>query len=208
MLVKIQKTDTSVLAVWKVTESRDELLSELERTYFLERDVLSLSTESRQIERLAVRVLLKKILGKEVSIEYEKSDKPYLTDASYNISISHTKDYVAVFLDEEKHVGIDIEKISEKVKRIKSRFISDREHIDAANELVHLLLHWSAKEAMFKVLNEEGVNLKEHLQIGVFSPQKSGFFYANETRTNERKTFCVNYEVSDDYVLTWLSSEN
>ncbi|NDW10748.1 4'-phosphopantetheinyl transferase superfamily protein [Dysgonomonas sp. 520] len=199
MLIRKEKYDTTHLAIWKIDESREELFSMLENKSFLQKDVLLVSSEAKQTEKLAVRVLLKELLGKEVNIKYEVSGRPYLSDKSFHLSISHTKGFVAVILDKDKTVGIDIEKISDKVVRVRDRFVSDQEFIDPDNELIHLLLHWSAKETMYKIIDREGVDLKSDLQIHHFKPQQKGTFEAGEIK----QTFTINYEVTEDFVLTW-----
>ena len=47
---------------------------------------------------------------------------PFLTDNSYNISISHTGKYVRIILNKYRKVGIDIEKISDKVLRVRNKY--------------------------------------------------------------------------------------
>ena len=83
-----------------------------------------LKAPSRKLEYLAVRVLLKTMLGKEVRIGHEPSGKPFLTGGEYHVSISHTKGYVAVGLHESAQPGIDIEVYGERVRKVESRFIT------------------------------------------------------------------------------------
>ena len=49
--------------------------------------------------------------------------------------------------------GIDIEYRSDRVKRIRSRFLAPEEeqNIDTAHEEEHLLVYWCAKEALYKL---------------------------------------------------------
>jgi phosphopantetheinyl transferase len=165
-------------------------------------------TEYRRLEWLSVRVLLKELAGEEKEILYHSSGKPYLADNSFHISISHTKGYVAVSLNREKETAIDIEKIAPRVENIRSRFMSEKEEkaLSENQELIHLLLHWSAKETLFKILNERNVEFKSQLHIQSFEPllYEWGSFQAYETRTGQQNTFTIDYYVHEDYVLTCI----
>ncbi|MDH6354629.1 4'-phosphopantetheinyl transferase [Dysgonomonas sp. PH5-45] len=198
-----QEVGKYILGVWKVEESAGELLSILGDD-FTEKSTLwpGLSAQ-RVLERLAVRSLLKQLLGKNVEIQYTPSGKPYLPDNEKmpNISISHTKGYVAVLLSGTKG-GIDIEQITNKVIRIESKFISEEESIIPENKLTHLLLHWSAKETMYKSVGEGGIDLKKHLLIHPFSPQEKGSFIG-EYRKHTPQFFEIKYTVTPNYVLTY-----
>ena len=114
-----------------------------------------------------------------------------------------SRGYVAILLSRSRPVGIDIETISERVSKVSEKFISNKEYIDPSNKVVHQLLHWSAKETLFKILKMGEVDFKEHLHILPFNPQKEGVFEAKEYKTNMQKSYIIHYEVLDDAVLTW-----
>lgn len=141
--------------VWKMEESSDEFLGMLEHkadySSFLER----VSVEKRRQERLASRVLLKELLGEEVRVDYHSTGAPFLACVPLYISISHTKDYVAVILD-KRPTGIDIEYRSDRILKIRSRFMNPEEEagIDLEHEVEHLLIHWCAKETLFKIIGQ------------------------------------------------------
>lgn len=201
LIHKYTNTDYT-LGVWKITESADTLLSQLEK---VESDTLcqEYHSESRLLEIAATRVLLSHIIHRSAKIEYQPNGKPYLRDYPLNISISHTKGYAAVILSHSECPGIDVEYISDRVKRIRSRFVSDKEFIDPENEIIHLLLHWSAKETMYKSLSKEGVELKSDFLINSFIPASSGVFTSREFYTERQLCFNIQYFITDDYVLTF-----
>lgn len=198
--------DSTLIGIWKVEESRDELLSMLSHHEWIQ-NIYAIKSESRVLEILAARVLIKELTREEKEVYYNASGKPFLSDKSYHISVSHTKGYVAVAINKEKHVGLDIEQVSEKIKRVKSRVIAENEYIDADNELIHLLLHWSAKEAMFKFIDVEGVDFLKHLFVDKFEPEDKGVFYSSETRTKDRHHFKAFYQVEKDFVIVCLEAE-
>ena len=148
---------------------------------FLER----VSAEKRRQERFASRVLLKELLGEEVRVDYHSTGAPFLACVPLYISISHTKDYVAVILD-KRPTGIDIEYRSDRILKIRSRFMNPEEEagIDLEHEVEHLLIHWCAKETLFKIIEQEGVDFQKASSRESFSLFiECGTFKGRETRT-------------------------
>lgn len=199
-------TDSTLLGIWKVDENQTELLSLLSHHEWIQ-NIYSIRSESRALEILSARILIKELTGEEKQVQYSNTGKPFLIDQSYHISVSHTKKYVAVVINKERPIGLDIEYISEKIRRVQSRIISTNEYIDSGNELVHLLLHWSAKEAMFKFLDEEGVDFRQNLFVSKFIPQQEGTFSAFETRTNQNIHFNAYYKVGNEFVMVCIEEE-
>jgi 4'-phosphopantetheinyl transferase EntD len=194
-----------ILQVEAISETTDVLLSQLERkAWYL--PSLSAMSAHRQREWLTVRSMLKKATGEEKQILYTTSGKPYLADASYHIGISHTKGYAAVALDKRHPITVDIERISPRVEKIRSRFMSldEEQHLSAAHPLLHLLLHWSAKESLFKYMDEDDIEFRTQLHIHPFQPTIGAWSEcgAHETRTAGRQQFTIRYLVKEDYVLT------
>jgi phosphopantetheinyl transferase len=207
MLFRQQHTPNgALLGIWKIEEAREELLQLLPKKLCAEaiEHIAKIRAEQRAVEWLATQILLYTLLGEEKQILKKTNGQPYLSDNSYQISISHTKNYAAILLHPTLSVGIDIETISERVKKIAYKFISDDEYIDPTQEVVHQLLHWAAKESLFKLLGETEVDFKQHLHINPFTPLLEGMISANETKSNDRKSFVVHYEVCNDYVITWI----
>lgn len=195
-----------MLGIWQVEESRDTLLADLSHHEWIQ-NIHTIKSESRVLEILVARLLIKELLGEEKEVYYKASGKPYLTDQSYHISVSHTKKFVAVAINKDKPIGLDIEQISEKIKRVQSRVIGEGEYIDSGNELVHLLLHWSAKEAMFKFMDSDNVDFRKDLFVSRFIPEKAGVFFASESRTDSNHQFSAYYKVQKDFVLVCLEEQ-
>lgn len=74
--------------------------------------------------------------------------------------------------------------------------------IDKGHETEHLLLHWCAKETLFKMVGQEGVDFLRHLHVRPFPYAEEGRFTVFETRTEEGSVFRLNYLVTPDFVLT------
>lgn len=201
--------EDGLLGLWKMEESKQELLELFPQNLRVRASdyVDKMRSGQRALEWLTTRLMVLILLNEEKITKRKKNGQPYITDGSYNISISHTKNYAAILLHKTKTVGIDIEARTERVLKIASKFISETEYIDSSQKTEHQLLHWSAKESMFKAMNLVGVDFKEHLHIEHFTPSKSGVFHAYETKTETGNRFKIHYEIHPDYVLTWLFSE-
>lgn len=204
------KYTTPQRAIWKIEESSEELLKLLDRKEEYLPALSSLHTEKRKQEWLAVRVLLRELLGEEKLIAYHANGAPYLPDAPFYISLSHTHGYVAVLLQEQPFVGIDIEERGDRILRVRSRFMSKEEEaiIVPGREIEHLLVYWCAKEALFKMIGQEGVDFQTHLKVYPFSLAQSGALLAQETHTSAARTFCLCYEILPEFVWVWSIGEN
>ncbi|MFY9598321.1 MAG: 4'-phosphopantetheinyl transferase superfamily protein [Dysgonamonadaceae bacterium] len=206
MLIRNQHIDENcILGIWEITESKEELLALYPKNLQQEaiKHIRKMKSEKRIIEWLSVRLMLSLLLNEEKMVYHKNNGQPYLMDNSYNISISHTNKYAAILLHRHKKVGIDIEEISERVHNVASKFISEDEFIDESQKSVHRLLHWSAKETLFKLMDVEEIDFKKHLRLDKFIPAKKGIITAQETKTNKKSRFNIFYEVHPTYVLTW-----
>ncbi len=199
--------ENSRWAVWKLEETLEDLLSSFPHSGKYKQEIERFSSLHRRLEWCAVRVLLYTMLGTEKEIRYQSNGKPYLADKSFSLSISHTKGYVAVILGRvNKEVGIDIEQYGERVHKVAHKFIRDDELPGSygGTDTWGLLLHWSAKESVFKCMNTEEVDFREHLQIYPFIVCSEGEFEVIEYRTVDCCRFCVHYRLFPDFVLTYI----
>ena len=72
------------------------------------------------------------------------------------------------------------------------------------SSIASLLLHWSAKEAIYKCMEiQEEVDFKEHLRIFPFEVKEEGTFQAQEYRSPRQHPYTVSYRLHPDFVLTW-----
>ncbi|MDP4277618.1 MAG: 4'-phosphopantetheinyl transferase superfamily protein [Bacteroidota bacterium] len=165
----------------------------------------TLSNPVRRAEYLAVRALAKRMGIKAETINYLPSGKPYLANDTRTISISHTKDYVAVMLSRLPLAGIDIETRSPRVMRVRHKYMHpEEEHqlvASGIDETVGLLLHWCIKEAIFKAIPEEGVDFAQEIRVTELSCLDGTWHFTGKSfRSNT--PFQVNYLIGPAFVLT------
>lgn len=99
---------------------------------------------------------------------YYENNKPHIKDHIYkSISISHTKNYLAVQLHKQSIAGIDIETSRPQLLKIQHRFLTEQEAIKADNDTDILCCFWTAKEASFKVFGMDSISLKNNISIDI-----------------------------------------
>lgn len=194
-----------LLGVWKIEESSDELLAMLDLQSEYLPFLQQIKTEKRRREWLASRVLLKELAGEELLIAYHEDGAPYLPGSSFSLSISHTNGYAAVLLQEHGPAGIDIEYQSSRVLKIRSRFMSPDEDasVCSEHEVEYLLIHWCAKEALYKMIRQRDVDFIEHLHITPFNYATSGDINVYETRTHLQQSYMLRYAVYPEFILVY-----
>jgi phosphopantetheinyl transferase len=195
------------IAIWEISESEEELynmlqLDEKEQQHF---QTLSLA---RQKQWLGSRVLLRTLLQTEQPIELniDEHRKPFLNNFPFEISISHANHMAAVIIYEGKNVGIDIEKISERILKIKNKFLSTEElkFISSTNELEQLHVCWGAKESLFKLYGKGSLPFIEGIKINTFEYSKTGQVAASIAIPAYHANFNVQYLKYEDFMLTWV----
>lgn len=192
-------------AIWKIEENEETLAARLpDGCRLLAEARCRFKASSRRLEWLAVRRLLHEV-GCNSPIAYYPTGRPYLADDNRHISISHTRGYAAVAVHQRIPVGLDIEQRTDKVCRVKDKFLSDEEKSflpSEKNNVEAMLVIWTAKEAMFKLIDREGIDFAGHLHVSPFVPAAEGTVQAYETFTGEGETFEFVYQTFPDFVLS------
>lgn len=194
LLIKKQVDSFGIIALWKVEENNQKLEELLTRLSNFSGIPSHLNHHYRITEWCVIRLLLAEIFEKPLFYEliYDENGKPYLPDRLNHISISHTKEYVAVMVNENKPVGIDIEIISPRIEKIVHKFISEEEKkwIQSSNYLEQLYIIWGAKEVLFKLYSKGGIDFKKHLEVEPFN-----FSYKGNLSGNFKKGFIKTYQM-------------
>lgn len=211
MLQMIVDTQVCRLALWHITESVDELLQlcpSSNSTYY--RDLIEdMRSDKRKKEVLSSRILINQLCGNEQQVCYHDNGQPYLAETNQSLSISHSKDYVAVILSASAKVGVDLEAYSDKALRVAKKFIHVEDVLPAELggsqewnlEVKQHVLAWSAKEAFFKYVGSPLlVDYKRDLSLHTNGDE----LIAKETATGQSYQAQVYYRMGEDYVLTWV----
>lgn len=203
-LFKSISVPDGLLAVWYITESSGELLSFFTPEEIAEPDFQKFTYEKRKAEWLAIRALLKQMIGSGFEISYSDEGKPILAHPVYHhISISHSRDFAAVYIHQLQSVGIDIESINRNYASVKKRYLSVTELEHANEDPLLQCIYWCAKEAIFKLVNEDGVDFRKQIQMIAFDPEQDTFF-ARFVSINQATTYQLRYTTFNQHCLVWV----
>ena len=196
------------LAIWELTETEDFFATKVS----LQSNV---THHHKRLQHLAGRYLLPYLFTDfpSSSIAIATTRKPYLPDEQYHFSISHCGNYAAALVSREERVGIDIEMYTERVHKIKHKYLHPLELafvnsivIEKQTELLTLL--WSAKESMFKWWGNGEVDFSEVLRIDPFLMQHEGIIHARFEKGKTNIPLELNYRMMEKMCLVWVNNES
>ncbi len=203
ILEKKYKNNIS-LAVWQITESHDELQAMLPSEILTDEELASISHPQKQVEFFCSRLIIKHLANsldiKYVGIKKDIFGKPYLVGSIWQMSITHTSNFVAAVMHPSEAIGIDMEKPSEKLKKIAHKFLSETEITEAESDIEKLCIYWSAKEALYKLYGKRKVIFSKNLYIFPFKKEQNkitGQLIINDLDKN----YNIYIEKINDYVL-------
>lgn len=186
-----------------IDRTADEYEWQLEHNEYYASKVANLKPESRRrLEILAVRCLLRDMLGEEQNVVYDEFGAPSLSDSNRFLSISHTDGYVAAIVGEQP-VGIDVERRGRRVERVKSKFLQASEEslvCSVCDPILAMHLIWSAKEAVFKFLGQKYYDLQNLTRITCIDFEER--FMTMEVE-GHNKPLTIHFEYTDEYVLCY-----
>lgn len=195
-----------LIGIWQFTESTADLLPLFSPEELNDSTFLKYTHEKRKLEWLATRRLISQLIGFDFTISYLESGKPILQhDRFRHISISHSRDFAAVILHENLGVGIDIEDTSRDFSRIDKRFLSDEELSFVGSDPQLQCLYWCAKEAIFKLVDDQGIDFKK--QIHISPDSKSNGFRGKFISGESEIFFHLHHEYFSGNCLVWVANE-
>lgn len=196
------------IGLWEISEAPEELEQLAGLSPADSMTYSCISALHRKKEWLATRALLNELTGETMLIKYQNDGKPYFENSKYQISISHTTGFVAIMLHQFNLPGIDIELASRQVSRVASRFLSPEE-FDICHEVPEfsnrkLLLHWCAKEAIFKMIPFSDIEFSTDIQIKLNdSIQDSGSLQGLFIGKSEQIPIALEYLEKAGVIMVW-----
>lgn len=128
-------------------------------------------------------------------IGHAASGQPLLR--GYHVGVTHTKGYAALMLSNSCDVACDIEHFSDRVERIKSKFLCKEEKAD---DLDSLLVHWCSKETVYKLFPEDNLQFSQ-MRVGPFSTMSDWACEVENMKRGEKVR--VDFELTMQFVLTY-----
>lgn len=166
----LKPNSQTILKIWKITESYQELISPLALKPESKTRVLGMKSELHQRGFLSVRHLLRTFGYTDADLFYDENGKPHLKDGKH-ISITHSFTFSGVIISDHE-IGVDIEKQREKIAVIAKKFVAyEFEYLKAADvEYIRkLTIIWGIKEALYKLFATPGMLFKEHFLVIPFT---------------------------------------
>lgn len=198
----------AILGLWEITENIDFFYRDV---VFNESDSIlynSFHTDSRRLQWLSVRVLMKRLLSIQgrINIEYDSNARPYFPDKSYKVSISHSHDMSAVLLSPTHATGIDIELIEPRIIRIAHKFMSpsELEFVCESNRIETLHVCWGIKEALYKFFADPTMSLYRDIRIKPFAYEGKGVAQAIVSHKNNVSEYTLHYDTIKNYILVYI----
>jgi phosphopantetheinyl transferase len=198
--------ETTRLAIWDLQE---------EASFF--GGYTEIVHPQKRLQHLGGRYLLSFLFPNfdKAAIAIAASKKPFLPDGSFQFSISHCTQFAAALVSSTHRVGIDIEIITERVHRIRHKFLHASEHEmleKNASEILtlsaQLTIIWSAKEAIFKWWGIGNIDFSEQMMLDQMPVAQDGMLPAKFIEKNGTEhSFRLHYKVLDTICLVWLCSE-
>lgn len=199
--------DHTLVGVWKIEEDLKTLLAMVDMDQNDRKRYRTFRSTSRKLEFLSVRALLKELIGAEARIVYNKNNKPFLKDGSHFISITHSNKLTAIMLSTKERIGIDLEHMSSNINAVSFKFINKKERItrERDQKRYHLYLHWCAKEALYKICDKDGINIKKNITIYPFELSESGDIKGKVHSEKINEIFDLHYTRYDNYSMVWVN---
>jgi 4'-phosphopantetheinyl transferase len=162
-------------ALWQITEDEKSLSLEVDG---IEKVSDTLTNSQKRLEWLAGRVATREVMRSLHlpfhGITKDEFGKPFPKMSDFQLSLSHSFPYVAVLMDKNTSVGIDLEQPKEKLLRIATRIHHENELRDLGTDIVKHCIYWCAKESMIKLYGKKDLIFAEHMFIQPFNRKNEG----------------------------------
>lgn len=160
------------------------------------------SSQQRRLEILNVRYLLK-LLKIKTSITYKKR-KP-ISSNGY-ISISHSEKFVSLIWSENKQYSIDIEELDGRIIRISKRAFNEFELSWAKNNPIKLNYLWNAKECIYKLSENKGLEFKTQIRLHNYSEIENSSIFKLFTE-NKTEFFKIFFDTFNNHTLAYAEKQ-
>lgn len=200
----LEQINSTIVGLWKIEESYKILMEKVKSHGFDISLLEKFKSKLKQKQWLAARLLLTEMDRDIKRIYYNNWGAPFLEVEKF-ISLSHSKDMVAVTLDNKADTGIDVQYYSPKIELIKNKFCSENElnFVRNSNSLRELHLIWSAKESIYKKLKIPGLSFKENIQVMPFIVNDKGRIESEISMQDKVLIIELQYEIVGDYSLVY-----
>ncbi len=197
------------IGLWHIEEPEDWFLSRLQLAPDEQRQFGRLRG-GRRLEWLAARQLVHCMSGRVVRGPFLKDEygKPHLAHSPYHISISHSHGLAAA-IAAPRPVGIDVQRLTPKLRRMAARFMREEELKAIEGEQASLLsihIYWGAKEALYKAYGRRSLDFRDNMMLESFTYQDEGGIARGHVakNTDSPLEFSVHYRRVNEHMLVYV----
>ena len=199
--------DSTEWAIWETTEPEGFFMQDMP-LFPEEKEEIDGLNERKRYEWLASRHLLHHMSGRDMRGACLKDEfgKPYLKDSSHHISLSHSRDMVAVMASPSS-CGIDIQYRVDKIYRIADKFINEPEKAmisKLSDPITSLHIIWGAKESLYKAYGRKKLDFRTNMHIQPFDPHQTAGHTTGVISTEHfRAQYDIHFRILTDLVLVY-----
>jgi phosphopantetheinyl transferase len=140
-----------------------------------------------------------------INLKIASNGKPYFENERVHFSLSHCNGYAASVVSKEGPVGIDIEIIHERIKKVAHKFLHSSEYekinrLTLNEQLVQFSLCWATKEAMYKMHEKLGIDFSKQLRIEELPTLSKGIIPATILSESIALEVEIHYEKRENFV--------
>jgi len=191
-----------LVAVWHITETEDALFNTIVLADNDREALKAFALPKRRLERLACRQILAFLLHTDkIELAYSETGAPLLKNGF--VSFSHSGKYAAAAFSPTTPIGIDIEKVDDRIDRLYPRFMPLKSPLlSKEKDIPHFSTYiWCAKEAAYKLYAQanldfvQDITIEAKLQQGnVALPQGGSLSFSIFHYIIENMMLCVTIE--------------
>lgn len=160
--------------------------------------IKQVSSPRRIREIIMSHLLIKKYFGNNAILCHSHIGAPFIKNHNCHISISHSSNQIALAINRNSPIGIDLENWREQLLKVKSRFLSNKEMAIYSTPQL-MLKAWTMKESLYKVAESPGISLVDDIML----PLDSECDIAYVNTLNGLKQFSINsIESTENHCLS------
>ncbi len=136
------------------------------------------SSQSKQLEKEAMELLIKETMGAGFTMEYDTFGKPWPVNKSGFISLSHSANWAAFCFHPNQPMGIDVETTRHQLDKVAKR-ISHQSELSilekSENKQRALQVFWGGKEALYKAYGKKNLEFSTQLVLSGIEDDSNSF---------------------------------
>ena len=159
--------DGTALHLWQVTEDITALMECCKNLGITPPNTMNCT--KRMKEKLIEALLLHHIFGKIVTLGHTQSGAPTIDIDRCHISISHTSGWIAIAKNYNHNIGIDIERCSSRILRVREKFLNTQELAFIAHDdiIENTLVEKSVRNDANRLANCDNANVDKIVEAAM-----------------------------------------